>query len=1236
MDNPTRSQPTGDEEDDTEQHDTAIPVNMKRNNTWACRVWDTWAALRNADQTNPDTPQIPVSTNLGKTSDIQLNEFLTRFVCEAHRKDGLPYPPNTLYSIVAAIQRHIRTVRKSNVNIFNDPCFNGMRKSMDSQIEALTKQGIGVGKRQPKIISEDAERKLWDCGVLNMSDSQGLQYAIFFYCSKAFGLRTGVEHRSLMAEQFKVSEDSFGRYFEFQGGPSKKTSSGLNSPMKIRQYDNINNPRSFYKLMVQYLSHIASVGPLYRKPLQRDSNCRCNPIRYGVLPVGEKSLGKYAKRIMQKAKIPGYYTNQSCRETGSGSQVHKSWSVLPDSPTPGPGGPEKHMSGTVSQDVPGQVIKNPRTGPSGTSAPHSVIPRQPNTLCKGLPTLQRSQELGVNLPPLFLCNDALQAAGTSTSQSLAKIQKDRVQETGGAISKSEIHTKTSPATNPSSVVLGCDIESEEDQSESEEDQPESEEDHPESEEDQPESEEDHDPESEEDQPEGEEDHDPESEEDQPESEEDQPESEEDQPESEKDHEEDHPESEEDHPESEEDHPESEKDHPEIHGDHPEFLSFTEDQPLIEQSLANEIPVGQTQKLMLHRMVNHNTTSSSQLTGDKEDGNLNEQHDTAIPVNTKRNNTWACRVWDTWAARWNADQTNPDTPQIPMSTNLGKTSDTQLNDSLTRFVREAHRKDGLPYPPNTLYNILAAIQRHIRTVRKSNVNIFSDPCFNGLQKSMNSQIEALTKQGIGVGKRQPSIFSEDAERKLWDCGIFNTSDSQGLQYAIFFYCSKAFGLRTGVEHRSLMAEQFKVAEDNFGHYVEFQGQPSENPSSGLNSPMKIRQYDDINNPRSFYKLMVQYLSHIASVGPLYRKPLESNSDCSSPPLRYGVLPVGQKRLVKYAKRIMQKAEIPGCYTNQSCTATASASQVQKSILRDPPAPCSPEPANNTGMTVHQDVPDQVVKNSQTGPAGTSVPPSVTPRQPNNSCKGQHTLQRPQEFGGVIVPPLFLFNDTLQDVGTSTPHNVLVKIQKDRVQETVSTISKSEVQIETSPPNSPSSVVLGCDIESEEGHDPESEQDQPESEQDYPERNKNQLESNNNQPKFQSFIEEQPLVEQSPAYEMLVRKTQYLMFQTHAAAAGTGKVSIEVFDKTAEQDTPVFLCTTGETDRCRMKISQYLPMASVVDVEVKTFVDRRGIHVSQIFVEHNHRGQSADCNNLTRIMEGKIFIHTSTLCSHLVVM
>ena len=51
------------------------------------------------------------------------------------------------------------------------------------------------------------------------------------------------------------------------------------------------------------------------------------------------------------------------------------------------------------------------------------------------------------------------------------------------------------------------------------------------------------------------------------------------------------------------------------------------------------------------------------------------------------------------------------------------SSDQTNSLLSRFVQEATRQDRKPYPPSSLYNVVAAIQRFLRKKGRPDISLF---------------------------------------------------------------------------------------------------------------------------------------------------------------------------------------------------------------------------------------------------------------------------------------------------------------------------------------------------------------------------------------------------------------------------------------------------------------------------------------------------------------------------------
>ncbi|CAC5365857.1 unnamed protein product [Mytilus coruscus] len=107
-------------------------------------VWKGWAENRNC---NPVTgfeefTCVPVDP---KTATItELDFWLTRFIMETRRKDGTPYPPNTLLNISGGIQRHLREMKRSEINLLqkNSVDFPTFQKALDTRMKEVTAAGL--------------------------------------------------------------------------------------------------------------------------------------------------------------------------------------------------------------------------------------------------------------------------------------------------------------------------------------------------------------------------------------------------------------------------------------------------------------------------------------------------------------------------------------------------------------------------------------------------------------------------------------------------------------------------------------------------------------------------------------------------------------------------------------------------------------------------------------------------------------------------------------------------------------------------------------------------------------------------------------------------------------------------------------------------------------------------------------------------------------------------------------
>ncbi|XP_048775614.2 uncharacterized protein LOC125680217 [Ostrea edulis] len=252
--------------------------NTRKNTTWAIETFNKWRAERD---------NVPLLTEMNSES---LNYWMQRFVLEVRKQDGSEYPPRSLYYIVCGLLRFIRDENIHNVNFLDekDHRFAVFQRVLDARMKELLSKGLGTKVRQVDPILPENEEKIWNQKVFGMQSSLALQYTVFFYNCKLFGLRGYDEHKSLKCDQFEVGCDERGKYIRFHGRSSKTYKGGL----------------KHIQLQNKDIKHYCLNG----KPLAVG-------IRYGEQVLGINKIKGLMKEITGQAGLLGNFTNHSGKRT---------------------------------------------------------------------------------------------------------------------------------------------------------------------------------------------------------------------------------------------------------------------------------------------------------------------------------------------------------------------------------------------------------------------------------------------------------------------------------------------------------------------------------------------------------------------------------------------------------------------------------------------------------------------------------------------------------------------------------------------------------------------------------------------------------------------------------------------------------------------------------------------------------------------------------------------------------
>ena len=106
------------------------------------------------------------------------------------------------------------------------------------------------------------------------------------------------------------------------------------------------------------------------------------------------------------------------------------------------------------------------------------------------------------------------------------------------------------------------------------------------------------------------------------------------------------------------------------------------------------------------------TSANQLEQIRKDG---------IPRSTQKRTDWSLSVWSQWS-QWSSWRSQSLIESDEHQHELNKTFVTMTEEAmlfrLPKFITEARRSDGNPYPPNSVYQICCGLSRALRSANRS--------------------------------------------------------------------------------------------------------------------------------------------------------------------------------------------------------------------------------------------------------------------------------------------------------------------------------------------------------------------------------------------------------------------------------------------------------------------------------------------------------------------------------------
>ena len=160
-----------------------VPTNTKHSTKWAVSTFVSWVVER-----NKRVPEQIDCDILCCIDPERLFNQLRLFVLEVRKMDGEKYTPGTIKSLLSGINREFAK-NKADFSIMDrsDRRFRELHLTLDSVSSELHRNGVGVNKKNAKVISKDLEDLCWEKGSLGTSSSRKSHLLICF--SKYLGFQ---------------------------------------------------------------------------------------------------------------------------------------------------------------------------------------------------------------------------------------------------------------------------------------------------------------------------------------------------------------------------------------------------------------------------------------------------------------------------------------------------------------------------------------------------------------------------------------------------------------------------------------------------------------------------------------------------------------------------------------------------------------------------------------------------------------------------------------------------------------------------------------------------------------------------------------------------------------------------------------------------------------------------------------------------------------------------------------
>nr|XP_002125964.2 uncharacterized protein LOC100186276 [Ciona intestinalis] len=235
---------------------------------------------------------------------------------------------------------------------------------------------------------------------------------------------------------------------------------------------------------------------------------------------------------------------------------------------------------------------------------------------------------------------------------------------------------------------------------------------------------------------------------------------------------------------------------------------------------------------------------------------------------------------------------------------------ELNQLLARFWSEVRKSNGDYYGRNSLFNLRAMINKHLKGKPYCvTFDIVTDDRFRTSNERLEEQLKILKGIGRTITHKQPISIGD--LRKMYDSGVLGTSNPLALLRKVWFEVTLHFCHKGSESQEKLRKDSFDIFHDHNGRRYIARTAPTDAD--------EIRMYEtggDLCPVKSFEF----YLKKLHALQPrLFQQPRRKSTPDS--PMWYGKAPIGEKALQQMMANISTASTLSKRYTNHCVRTTA---------------------------------------------------------------------------------------------------------------------------------------------------------------------------------------------------------------------------------------------------------------------------------------------------------------------------